>query len=189
MDHSPVSPGSDEYRRRVGDRYLVLHRENYLREAGDVRDFLLRLANDLRLDEVRVLLASRDWRDKVVGVYVAVVRPDPELLSEVAGMLGDRAHRAVWRAACVVLASHPRPWHVEQLRGFLKPPLDPDCLDDYCAACGALEAICPAEVKPSWNRIAAEFSQKEFFTADCLEDSRTRFLSAVEFWRMVRSRS
>jgi hypothetical protein len=87
----------------VGEKYLLLHRENYI-EEDDVQRLLAPLARRASKKEINRLLNAPDWRMKLVGVYLVVSQGDSTFARALAEMLSTPGGRQVRRPICIALA-------------------------------------------------------------------------------------
>ena len=84
--------------------YLLLHRENYLDEGADIRPRFRHHATRTKEADIMRLLTARDWRDRLVGVYLAFNHQTADLRRVIADMLLSVSGRPVRRAICLALA-------------------------------------------------------------------------------------
>lgn len=168
--------------RTVGGRYLILHRENYLEEGGEIRDFVRELSRSIGDGGIQALLDDVGWRAPIVGVHCVIAarrRPFFEAMGNrlVVGRIGF-----LRQPICLALTFLGGGGAADSVAAFLDQPYDEEAFYEYAAALEAIERLRPASYGANSDKVLSRLSVESYYDAEAFQESRERFAAALKYW-------
>lgn len=171
---------SSEILKLFGDRYMVLHRENYLEEPNDLDQLVVSAGRDCSDRAIADLLASPNWRSAIIGTYCVLGGRRASFASDLRKKLLGSSQPLLRRPACLGLLILRSDELGRDCLALLGRPFADD-LGDRAAALEALRILDSPAYAVLRQRTQGD-SERVRLDGHMLAASQARFAAAVAFW-------